>query len=270
MRDYYGDGLWYDAEYLGMRGDIPYYAEVARKASGPVLELACGTGRLSIPMAEAGARVVGLDLSEAMLETAEAKRLQCSGEVQDRLRFVAGDMRDFALKERFSAVVLGLNTLMHLTEDDDLIRMFLCVRKHLAEGGRFFFDVSTPIAADEPRDPDARFDPLEMIHPKTKQRYIVSENNVYDPRTQLNTMIFFYQRMNRNGTPVGKEMRATIRLRVFYPRELELFLSLTGFAIEEDWDDLERTQPFSGHRGRRVLVVRPGPPPRVAWPEPSN
>ena len=74
FRDHYADGAWYDAEYVHIGGDIPYYEQVACETDGPILELACGTGRLTFPMAATGVKVVGVDNSTAMLARAEAKR----------------------------------------------------------------------------------------------------------------------------------------------------------------------------------------------------
>src|SRR5688572_23604107 len=109
--DHYGDGAWYDAEYVHIQGDVPYYARVARETNGAILELACGTGRLSIPMVRAGANVHGIDASIAMISRAEEKRDELLSAQRERLTLEVGDMRTLRLERKFEAVVLAFNTL---------------------------------------------------------------------------------------------------------------------------------------------------------------
>jgi SAM-dependent methyltransferase len=255
--EYYSDGAWYDAEYVHIGGDIAYWAKIAAEACGPVLELACGTGRLSIPMAQAGADVFGVDVAPGMIAQANKKRAQLDPEVQERLHFMIGDMRRLKLDRKFAAVILAFNTLMHMTRDADLEAVLATVKSHLGPEGLFHLEVHTPHPAVVPReDPQGRYDPQQMIDPRNGHRYVVSENNEYDPRHQINTMRFFYQRVDAAGSPIGQEWSRTLRLRVIFPRELDRWLESMGFRIVDDWDDFERTQPFTGQGGRRVLAAR--------------
>ena len=106
------------------------------------------------------------------------------------------------------------------------------------------------------RDPNGRYDPQQMIDPRTGERYIVSENHAYDARRQLNVMSFYYRRAGTNGEPYGPESRAELVLRVLFPRELDHFLRVSGFEVLGDYDDFERTAPFSGRGGRRVVIAK--------------
>lgn len=254
--DHYGDGIWYDAEYVHIRGDIAYYSAIARQTQGPILELACGTGRLTLPMARAGATVCGVDLSAAMLVRAESKRRQLAPEVQTRLSFSLGDMRTLRLPQTFSAVILAFNTLMHMTDDSDLEAALRTAHHHLKQGGHFYLDLFTPFPDLLSRDPEGRFDPQQMVDPRTRARYVVTENNRYDPRSQINTVRFYYQQVDENLAPVGEERFAELHLRVIFPRELDHWLHLTGFRITEDWDDFEKTTPFTGAGGRRIVTAQ--------------
>ncbi len=257
IEDYYADGGWYDAEYVHIGGDIPYYEKVAQESQGKILELACGTGRLTFPMMEAGARVHGVDLSPGMLARAQAKREDLPPSKRMRLTFQQGDMRSVRLGEKYGAVVLAFNTLMHMTEDDDLLATLQTARAHLEPQGLFHLDLHTPFPEiNEPRDPQGRYDPEEMIDPRNGDRYIVTENNRYDPRRQINEMRFYFQQVDRAGRDIGDERCAVLRLRVLFPRELDLFLRLAGFEVIGDWDDFERSTPFSGGGGRRIMMAR--------------
>ena len=255
--EYYADGVWYDAEYVHIGNDIPYYAGVAAMAKGLTLELACGTGRLTIPMAQVGGEVVGVDVVPAMIEEANAKKVQLFPAEQERLEFIIGDMRNIRLGRKFQAVVIGFNTLMHLTEDDDLAATLDTVAAHLADDGFFYFDFHMPHPSLPMRqDVKGRYDPQEMIDPRDGLRYIVTENNQYDSRQQITILRFYYQQVDNAGQKVGEEFSRTLRLRVIYPREMDLWLKNHGFEIVEDWDDFEKTTPFTGEGGRRVLVVQ--------------
>ena len=119
----------------------PFYREEARRAAGPVLELACGTGRLTIPIARDGHEIVGLDASPAMLEAAHAKTKQAG--VQGAT-FVRADMRSFALEGRFALVIVSCNSLAHLTTNDDLRACFSRIREHLRPGATVAFDIVNP------------------------------------------------------------------------------------------------------------------------------
>ena len=260
IEDYYADGEWYDAEYVHIGGDVPYYEKVATETRGRILELACGTGRLTFPMVEAGARVLGVDLSRGMLARAWARREDLPPSQRLSVEFVQGDMRTFRADGRFDAVVLGFNTLMHMLEDDDLLATLQTARAHLHEEGLFHVDLHTPLPEiTRNRDPDGRYDPEQMIDPRDGKRYIVTENNTYDPRRQINQMRFYYQEVDEAGLDVGPERCAVIDLRVLFPRELDHFMRLAGFEVVGDWDDFERTTRFSGGGGRRVMMAQPLP-----------
>ena len=102
QKDEYGRGMWtyYDLVFTGS-ADVEFYVEEAKRARGPVLELGCGTGRVSIPIAEAGVDVTGLDVSEQMLSIAREKKRSLPADVADRLGFVRGDMESFSLDRNF-------------------------------------------------------------------------------------------------------------------------------------------------------------------------
>ncbi len=255
-RDHYQDGSWYDAEYVHIRADIPYYKEVARASSGKVLEFACGTGRLTIPMAETGTEVVGVDISESMLHRAEQKKAWLSPFVREKLSFAPGDMRSMRLEEKFQTVILGFNSLMHMSQEADLLAVFETAKYHLLPGGEFHLDIYSPYPAPSIRESEGRYDPQEMIDPHTHDRYIVTENNSYDPRTQINTVYFYYQKVDRERKPIGDEMKTILKLRVLYPREMDSLIQRSGFEIVGDWDDYQREIPFTAKGGKRVMCLK--------------
>jgi SAM-dependent methyltransferase len=139
------------------------------RGTRPVLELACGTGRLTIPIARDGHETVGLDTSPTMLEAARAKA-ESSGLGNT---FVRGDMRAFALHRHFGLIVVSCNSLAHLTTNEDLRACLRRVRDHLEPGGFFAFDIVNPdvTALARPRSKSVRLD----LGPKPSSAIAVEE-----------------------------------------------------------------------------------------------
>jgi 2-polyprenyl-3-methyl-5-hydroxy-6-metoxy-1,4-benzoquinol methylase len=129
----YYDGKHYDQRYRNIIQDIPMWVYEAKACRDPVLELACGTGRVTIPIARAGIPITGIDLSDSMLKEARSK-----AEVEGlAVEWVQGDIRDFALTKRYSLIICPASTICNLLELIDLEACLACVRNHLDEGGKF-------------------------------------------------------------------------------------------------------------------------------------
>lgn len=132
--------FWED--YCG--DDVSDLVELRRAAGEPglqVLDLATGTGRIAFALAGAGAEVLGLERSPAMLELAFKARASKTGELAERVSFVQGDMSDFHLARRFDRIVLGATSICLLLKPGDRAGLFACAREHLAPGGQFLFNV---------------------------------------------------------------------------------------------------------------------------------
>ena len=136
----------YDPWSRSVVEDVPFYVEEAVRSGGPVLELGVGTGRIAVPIAAAGIRVVGVDLSAGMLEVAR-ERAELAG-VELDLR--QGDMRDPPIgEETFPLVICPFRSLLHMETDADRRLALRAVSRGLSPGhGRFVFDVFTPAADD--------------------------------------------------------------------------------------------------------------------------
>ena len=111
-----------------------FYIEEASRG-GNVLELACGSGRLTVQLAQKGIDIVGADLSASMLQAARDKAAAAGL----RIEFVEADMRSFDFGRRFSTILIPGNSLLHLLGREDLMQCLACVRRHLAAGGRLDF-----------------------------------------------------------------------------------------------------------------------------------
>ncbi|MGN7456290.1 daptide-type RiPP biosynthesis methyltransferase [Paenibacillus pasadenensis] len=122
--------------------DIPLLLEqaAALAGDGKVLELACGSGRVLMHLANRGFQTVGLDLSEDMLKLCRRKSEQLPPRLKNRIEVRQGDMTSFELGEKFPLIILSATSISLLRQQADLERMLQTVERHLADGGRFVFD----------------------------------------------------------------------------------------------------------------------------------
>lgn len=138
-------GLLYDSVPLyAARRDVAYYVWEASAGSDPILELGCGTGRILLPLARAGHRVVGLDGSSQMLDRCRAKLAAETEAVRERITLHQADVRGFDLEARFPLIIAPFRIMQHLTTTEDQLRFLGNVFRHLPPGGRFLFDVFNP------------------------------------------------------------------------------------------------------------------------------
>ena len=136
----------YDPWSHSVTEDIEFYVEEALAAGGPVVELACGTGRIAVPVAQAGIRVIGVDGSHGMLDVARERAVAAGVEALVDLRL--GDMREPPITERVPLALIPFRSLLHMTTEADRERALRAVRDLLLPEGRLIFDVFAPSADD--------------------------------------------------------------------------------------------------------------------------
>lgn len=124
--------------------DRELYTEFAGEFGQPVLELGIGTGRVARFLAGKGFHVVGLDLSQAMIERARANMGELSVGVRERITIVEGDMRSFDLSATFPLAICPFTAFQHLLTVEDQVSALRCIREHLALGGHLLLDLFDP------------------------------------------------------------------------------------------------------------------------------
>lgn len=130
----------YDPWSASVVEDVSFYLERARQSGGPVVELGVGTGRIAIPIAADGIRVIGVDSSEGMLEVAR-ERAETAG-VEVDLRY--GDLRDPPVEGPVPLVLAPFRSLLHMETEADRLAAVSAVHRLVEPGGRFVFDVFSP------------------------------------------------------------------------------------------------------------------------------
>lgn len=242
----YDDPELYDL-VSGAPESEPFYRRLADTHPGAVLELACGTGRIGIRLAQAGLDVTGIDLSAEMLARATATA-EAAGV---RVRFAQGDMRALDLGAgRFSLIFITANSLLHLLSPEDFRACFEGVRRHLAPDGVFAFDIFAPAADHIARDPRRRFDVAAADHPELG-RIRVEETTDYDAASQITRTTWYW------STERAPDFRVTrFELRSVFPQELPALLEAGGLTLESRSGDFDGAA-FNENSWRQVCVCRP-------------
>jgi SAM-dependent methyltransferase len=234
---HYQDPAYYAKAYSGRRKDVDFYVQAARHAGGPVLEYGVGNGRVAIPMARAGAEVVGVDLSRPMLSDLAARLEREPREVRERVSWVHGDMRSVRLGRRFALVVAPFNTVLHLYHRREIEAFFSRVREHLAPTGRWVFDFSVPQSGDLGRDPTRAYRAPRFRHPTSGELTRYAERFEYDPVRQL--LVVDMEFLPEHGAP----WTVPLTHRQFFPQEMEALLHYNGFQEITFYGDFSAAEP---------------------------
>jgi len=220
----------YDPWSASVTEDVEFYVEEARASGGPVVELACGTGRISVPVAKAGIRVIGVDASAGMLEVAREYAAAEGVELDLRL----GDLREPPVAERVPLILIPFRSLLHMTTESERLRALRAARELLAPGGRLVFDVFAPSAED-----------VEDTHGRWLEREPgIFERADWDEGERTLTLSV------RRG-----DEASTMHLAWLSPTEWRLLLDRAGFDVEAQWGWFDR-RPYAGGEDVVFAAVR--------------
>ena len=242
----------YDYQSQGRGNDVPFWLALAHPAGGDVLELACGTGRVLLPLARAGVGITGLDVSEPMLSVARRKLQHEPTEVTDRVTLVRGDMRQFELGRRFALVIIPYSAFqVLLTRADQRACLERC-RAHLEPGGRLAIDVFNPRLSRLASPAPVAEGPREFPGPE-RQTVRWSGETEYDLAAQTLRSRWRYERIAPDGRTTESEH--LLELHYFFRFELEWMLEACGFEVEALYGDFDRSE-FTAESGEMVFVAR--------------
>jgi SAM-dependent methyltransferase len=224
----FDDGELYDILCAGLDYGIDFYVDLARQAQGPLLDIACGTGRILIPCLNAGADGDGLDLYESMLSRLRQK----AAALGLAPHLYQADMSDFQLPRRYALIMITFNAIIHNMTQEAQIRCLERCRQHLLPGGLLAFDTFFP--------------GLQTIGTPEKTR--VLEGELKDPRTGLPVRMYdtrTFHRVEQVQQSVNEiefldgqgniqtVHRCEFRTRYIYKEEMALLLRVAGFRR---WD----------------------------------
>ena len=219
----------YDPWSASVVEDVAFYLEEARASGGPVVELGVGTGRIAVPIAADGIRVIGIDSSQGMLDVCARRAALAGVELDLRL----GDLREPPVSERVPLVICPFRSLLHMHTDKDREAVLRAAYELLLPGGRFVFDVFAPDADD-----------IEQTHGRWLEREPgIFEHALWDEQARTLTLTV------RDG-----ERETTMALAWLSPPEWQQLLERSGYEIEACYGWFDRT-PYAG-REDTVWVAR--------------
>jgi ubiquinone/menaquinone biosynthesis C-methylase UbiE len=250
MSNMYQWADYYDLTQRGLAGDVDFYLDLARQAGGPVLDLACGTGRISIPMAQADIDVTGIDLSPEMLEKARVKAAEQG--VADRLQLVQGDMRSFDLGQSFSLIMIPFRSFLHLLQIHEQMKALTCIRKHLAPGGKFVMNVFVP-KINHFQEENEKMSHRGTYRLETGEEVAMWDYTRYDHFQQLSEVTRIYERSNPNGL-VTERVTGRFTLRYIFPAELHHLLRLNGFKVTQRYGTFAKA-PFEASSTELIVIA---------------
>ena len=244
--DYKVGDLIYDADiYDGLNtflSDLPFYKKwMPKNKDAKILELCCGTGRLTIPIAKAGYSICGVDYTSSMLEQAKIKASEAGLDI----RFIEADVRTLNLHEEFDLIFIPFNSIHHLYKNEDLFNALNGVKKHLKKGGLFLLDCFNPniqyIAEGEKAE-----SVVAEYATNDGRKVLIKQTMRYENATQINRIKWHYF--------INGESHSTqnLDMRLFFPQELDSYLERAGFKVihkfggfgEEAFNDNSEKQIF--------------------------
>lgn len=223
----------YDPWSASVTEDVGLYVEEALADGGPVVELAVGTGRIAVPVAQAGIGVIGVDESAEMLAVARAYA-EREG-VLDRVDLRLGDLRTPPVAERVGLVLVPFRSLLHLPDEPEKLRALQAARSLLEPGGRLVFDVFTP----------SRRDIEETDGIWLEREPGIFERADWDERER--TLVLSVR---------GREQAATMHLHWLSAPEWHALIERAGLEVDELYGWFDR-RPWQGGEDQIWVCRRP-------------
>jgi len=238
------------------RGDVAFFVDEAKRSGGPVLEIGCGTGRVLIPTARAGIKIVGLDLSEHMLEQCRQSLAKEPDEVRARVRLVHGDMCDFDVGRKFELATIPFRPFQHLETVEDQLACLRSVHRALADGGRLILDLFNPrlealVADNLGEEVDEKIEFSMPDGSLVRRKYRIVDRDLFN-QVVRSELIYYVTRAD------GTEERFVhaFPMRFLYRFEAEHLLARSGFEVEALYADYDRSPFGSKYPGELILIAR--------------
>jgi ubiquinone/menaquinone biosynthesis C-methylase UbiE len=241
---------WENARTLGRR-DVPFWQRVASTAAGPVLELGCGTGRVTLPLARAGVRIVGIDRSDAMLGRAVARskrKARGSLAAPRSLHLLRGDIRYLPFADRaFPMVIAPYGILQSLTRARDLSAALMSVARVVEPGGTFGLD----LVPDVPNWREYR-NRVQLRGRSRDAHLTLIESVSQDPRRRLTT---FEQRYVERRGGETREHTFELTFRTLTVPQMTRQLERAGFVVESVLGDY-RGRPWDARADVWIILAK--------------
>jgi ubiquinone/menaquinone biosynthesis C-methylase UbiE len=243
---------YYDLIHLGLKDDILFVIRLASSAGDPTLELGCGTGRLVLPLARTGHQVTGLDNSTAMLDIAREKIKAEREKVRQRIDLVTGDMTSFQIDGEFRLIVIGHNTVLHLTRDQ-LKSCLNCVRQHLQPKGKLMIDVENPVVTADQSDDELLMLHSKAVEPSTGNHILQVSSSWVDQQAQVRHFTWIIDSSPRNGGSIRRTV-VEYKFHYLFAHQFEGIIDSSGLVLKDLFGEYDST-PYSEESPRLLMVI---------------
>ena len=256
------DQPWEDAELARIYDlisapydeDLGWYRELAAEAGDRVLELACGSGRVLVPLARAGCSVVGVDVSPPMLALARERLAAAGPEVAGRVRLVESAMGALALDEQFDLAIIAARSFAYLLTREDQQRALRTIAAHLRPGGLLALDLLNPPLAWLAAPPGSLHQ--DLVHHEAARGLTIARTEAVvstDLAAQLRVIRSAYELVTADGAVTKRFVEWPYRWTHRF--EAELLLEQAGFAVAGVYGGYQR-EPFTAASKWLVLLGR--------------
>jgi SAM-dependent methyltransferase len=245
----FDDGDAYDLVLKDMPYGLDFYVALAREAQGPVLDIACGTGRILLPCLQAGVDVEGLDLFEGMLKTLRGKAAALG--LSPRLH--QADMSDFSLPRSYALIMIPFNAFIHNMTQEAQLRCLQRCREHLLPGGALTFDTFFPSLEIVGAAQHTRVLEGELPHPETGLPMRMYDTRSFDRVEQTQHSLNEIEVLAADGS-IERVIRSETRSRYIYKQEMALLLRVAGFARWEIYGDFDR-RPLTRENDAMIVTA---------------
>lgn len=241
----------YDILYGGIKEGIPFYLEYARQKGSPILEIACGTGRVLIPLAREGHEVWGLDSSPAMLAKARLKVSTLPKDVRRRIHLVQADMRNFKLNIKFPLILIPFRSFLHLLTVEDQVRTLKNTRRHLKDDGILIVDLFAP--KYDYLAQDTRHVTRKFVNPENGHIIFKTDIVNYDHANQLIHEDSLLEEYDEKGNLI-RSIHLSLKLRYIFRYEMEHLLRLSGFKVKAVYGTFDK-RPYDYKSGEMIFIA---------------
>ncbi len=235
--------------------DSGFFVECAVKAGGPVLDLGCGTGRVLIPMAQAGIEAVGLEAEPAMLDICRKKLEGEPVEVRERITLLQGDMANFDLDRKFSLIMIPFRSFHHMMTPEAQLSCLECVHRHLADDGIFVLDIFNPYLP-------YLIDDWYLEEQEPESDFVMPDGRKVVRKSRIVTRDLVNQTLGREIVyyvtyPGGREERKVgeFGVRYIFFFEAQHLLARAGFCVDTIYFDYNKSSLISNEPEEFIFVA---------------
>jgi SAM-dependent methyltransferase len=255
----------YDAAYAALDRsavDLPFYLDLAKQSGGPVLEIACGTGRILLEIARTGIAIEGVDNSPAMLRMLKASLEREAPDVRNRVSIHQGDMRSFRLKKKYPLAIIPFRPMQHMHTVEDQVAALKRAAAHLRDNGRLAFDVFYPKFELLTQGLGEEKLELEWRDPSAPGRVVrrYFRRDSVDKIQQFFDGVFIFR--TYKGEKLVREETDGLRMSYYtYPHLRALFV-LAGLEVVEEYGSFAKA-PLDNAATEMIFVLRKRPASRA-------